>query len=225
MKMTAIRLGLTAALVFVTYLGIGATRQFLTVPPIRQLSLDVRKLPEKLGDWLGTETTKLDPETFVKTGANLTIERIYHDAEDHEIKMYLATFDDPDEGVYHSPLNCYRSHGWRLISESKVDVPIPDRPPQQISLSTWELKGETVLVAFWYRLGDHTLFERWDMGRVRLAMSGMKEWPPLVKVLLETPTSDKDSYPSRARIEELTKRIQQWLDQSNAEDKQESADK
>jgi hypothetical protein len=56
-------------------------------------------------------------------------------------------------------------------------------------------------------------------------MSGMTDWPPLAKVLLQTPTSDKDSYPSKVRIQDLAKQIQKWLDQSNAGDKQESAGK
>ena len=85
---------------------------------------------------------------------------MYRDDEDHVVTVLLAPYSDPDAGVYHSPTNCYRSNGWRIVEDSKVDVPVPGGTPQRVYLSTWEFKGDTVLVTYWYRLGDHTLFER-----------------------------------------------------------------
>ncbi len=214
-----VRLLLTAALVLVTCLGVQAMKSFLTLPPIRQLSLDISRLPIKLGEWRGEEC-KLDAETFDRTGADVAVNRQYRDDQDHSVTMLLALYrTDPDAGVYHAPTNCYRSNGWRLVSESTVEVPISKEASQRVDLSTWEKRGETILVMFWYRLGDYTLFERWDMGKVRWAMRGQKSWPPLVKVLLQTPTSRGDEFYSKARIQEMAARIQTWLNQSNAGDK------
>ncbi len=72
---------------------------------------------------------------------------------------------------------------------------------------------------FWYRLGDYTLFERWDMGKVRWAMRGQKSWPPMVKVLLQTPTSAGTNSIPRPASRKWPQRIQTWLNQSNAGDK------
>jgi hypothetical protein len=139
--------------------------------------------------------------------------------------MLLASYSDPDVGLYHSPTNCYRSAGWRLIEDSKVDVKVPGAADQRIYLSTWERKGETALVAYWFRLGDYTLFERWNMLGVRWAMRGQSSWPPLVKILLQTPFVSRDSYHCQARVKDMVMHIQQWLNQSNAGEKPEIAGK
>ena len=44
-----VRLLLTAALVLVTCLGVQAMKSFLTLPPIRQLSLDISPSPHETG--------------------------------------------------------------------------------------------------------------------------------------------------------------------------------
>jgi EpsI family protein len=226
-----LRLLVTAALVFGTWLGAKKMEAFLKVPPISQLSLDIRQFPLKLGGWQGDEVrlegedARLHKEIFMNTGAKVTVDRLYHDSVGDPLKLYIATFDDPDAGVYHAPTNCYTSHGWRLLKEAKVDLPVRGGPDQRVSLSTWEKKNETILVVFWYRMGDYTLFERWDMGRVRLAMSGLKTWPPLVKVLLEMPTPHENDFQSQERIKDVAARIQKWLNQSNAGEKTEGAGK
>ena len=50
-----LRLLVTAALVFGTWLGAKKIEAFLKVPPISQLSLDIRQFPLKLGDWQGDD--------------------------------------------------------------------------------------------------------------------------------------------------------------------------
>jgi EpsI family protein len=220
----AVRLVLTAALVLVTYMGVLGMKSFLKLPPIQQLSLDIRELPMKLGEWQG-EDQELDKATFDRTGADVAVRRAYHDAEDHSMSMLLASYSDPDAGLYHSPTNCYRSSGWRLVEDSKVNVTIPGAGPQQIYLGTWEKRGETILVAYWYRLGNYTLFQRWDMFWVRMAMRGQATWPPLVKVLLQTPYVGRDSYHCQARIKDMVVQVQQWLNQSNAGERPQGAGK
>ena len=120
--------------------------------------------------------------------------------------MLLASYSDPDAGLYHSPTNCYRSSGWRMVEDSKIERADPRRqPPQRVYLATWEKRGDSILVAYWYRLGDYTLFQRWDMFWVRLAMRGQATWPPMVKVLLQTPFVGRDSYHCQARIQDMVR--------------------
>ena len=184
----AIRLVLTAALVLVTCLGVGGDEELLDGAADPPAFPGYSQAPHETGRLAGQKTTKLDAETFVNTGANVAVERHLPRCRGPRRQHVPGHFDDPDAGVYHSPINCYRSNGWRLIRSRRWTCRFPTGR-RSGHLSTWECKGETILVAFWYRLGDHTLFERWDMGRVRWAMSGQKTWPPLVKVLLQTPTS------------------------------------
>jgi EpsI family protein len=225
MNGSAIRLLATAALVFLTYLGVDQTKKLLKLPPAGQLPVDIAQLPMKLGDWQG-EDRELDPKTFDATGADLAVYREYHDNEGHAVDVLLGLYrTDPDAGVYHAPTNCYRSNGWRLIDDSMIDVPISKTASQRVHLSTWDKQSETIYVMFWYRLGDYTLFERWDMGGVRWKMRGQASWPPLVKILLQTPVTQRDEFHCKARIQEVAAQVQRWLNQPNAGEKPQRAGK
>ena len=141
--------------------------------------------------------------------------------EDHDVTMLLAiyrTIRTPASII--APTNCYRSNGWRLVERVEGGRADPRRRRNGSACRPGRSKGETVLVVFWYRLGDYTLFERWDMGKVRWAMRGQKSWPPLVKVLLQTPTSRRGRVLiPRPASRKWPARIQTWLNQSNAGDK------
>ena len=108
--------------------------------------------------------------------------------------MYGAMFSNPRGGVYHTPINCYRSTGWQDTSETREDLEVSDDLTIPVSLSTWEQKGERVLVVYWYQIGEHVLFDRWDLGmKIRWSLRGRPKWPALIKVMLSIPA------PSRKR--------------------------
>ena len=142
-------------------------------------------MPLQMGVWHGKEV-KLDPKLFVATEAASALTRSYSDAMDRMVSVFTAIYTNPDAGVYHSPLNCYQSQGWTKLSEDRVPLTVPGRPTVQVDLSLWDRGGDRVYVLFWYELGEHVLFERYDLGKVRVAMRGRAEWPPLVKVLMQT---------------------------------------
>ena len=79
----------------------------------------------------------------------------------------------------------------------------PNRPDTTISVSTWVTRsgdsGEKVIVAYWYEVGDHTMFERMDLLKTQWAMCGKTKWPVMFKVLLEMPAGETDLDPSRQR--------------------------
>ena len=209
------RLILAAVLVACGSLGIFAVQRSLAVPAVQPLPEDIRRLPLRLDRWQGEEQ-QLDAELFRHTGADVAMGRAYHDDADHEIRTHIAVFGSkPDDGVFHAPTNCYASSGWTLLEESTVPVPVPGHKVQMVKLTTWERKGERVHVVFWYRMGDHTLYERLDMGKVRWALRGQKAWPPMIKVLLETSAADK--YAARVRILDFAAIIQTWLEKAELE--------
>ena len=210
------RLVLAAVLVACGSLGIFVVqRSLLGVPPVRPLPEDIRRLPLRLEKWLGQEQ-QLDSDVFVHIGADVALGRAYHDDADHEIRTHLAVFGSkPDEGVYHAPTNCYPSSGWTLLEQSMAAVPIPGHKEQMVNVSTWQKKEKTVHVVYWYRMGDYSLFERVDMGKVRWALRGQASWPPLIKVLLETSAADK--YAARLRILDFAALVQTWLEKVELE--------
>jgi EpsI family protein len=215
MKDTSVRLVIAAVLIYAGYLSITMAQASLRLPPVRPFVRDIHELPRRLESWQG-EDEELDPNIFERVGAESILNRIYRDDADHRVSMHLAIFKDPDAGVYHSPINCYRSAGWRLVEETRVELTIPGHPEhkQRINLANWERKDEKIWVAYWYRLGEHTLFERWDLGKLRWAMRGQASWPPMVKVLLQTEAADK--FPAKTRILEMARLIQGWIDESEA---------
>ncbi len=209
------RLVLAAVFVACGSLGIFAVqRNFLVVAPAQRLPEDIDHLPLRFDKWLG-ERQKLDPDVFDHVGADTVLERVYHDNAEHEVRMHVAVFGSkPDDGVYHAPTNCYPTAGWRLLEESRVAVPVRDHN-QMVDVSTWERRGETVHVVYWYRMGEDTLFNRVDMGNVRWARRGQTSWPPLIKVLLETAATDK--YAARLQVLDVAAMLQAWLEKAELE--------
>lgn len=214
------RLVLAAFFVACGSLGIFAVQRSLVVPPAQPLPEDIHHLPLRLDKWQGQEQ-QLDSDTFVHVGADVVVERVYHDDADHDdadhdVRLHVAVFSSkPDDGVYHAPTNCYPSSGWTLLEQSMAAVPIPGHKEQMVNVSTWQKKEKTVHVVYWYRMGDYSLFERVDMGKVRWALGGRKSWPPLIKVLLETSASDK--YASKVRILDVAASVQTWLEKAELE--------
>ena len=208
------RLVLAAVFVACGSLGIFAVqRNFLRRRAVQPLPEDIHQLPLRLDKWQGEEQ-KLDQDTFVHVGADVVVDRAYHDDAEHEVRMHVAVFGSkPDDGVHHAPTNCYPSSGWtapRTVQGSRAGSR-PQRPNGG-PVRPGNEEGETVHVVYWYRMGDYTLFERLDMGKVRWAMRGQATWPPLIKVLLETSATDK--YAARVRILEIAALIQTWLEKA-----------
>jgi EpsI family protein len=223
MNGTAVRLMIATVLVALSYGGIYVVRKSTALPTVRPPAEDIHKLPNRLGKFVG-EDIQLDKDLFDRVGAEQVVERVYRDESDHIVSMHLAVFNDPDTGVYHSPTNCYRSAGWRLVKEEIVEVPDSGQPALRVDLTTWERQGETILVLYWYRFGDYTVFERFDLGKARWAMRGQASWPSMIKVLLHTPVTDS-AFSARHRMLEMAKQIHLWVSRWDVPAKADSAGK
>jgi EpsI family protein len=217
MKSTMIRLTIFSGLMAVIGLVLAAefvswvVKRSIALPAVEMPSWEPTDVPRQLDTWHGKDEA-LDERIFVGTGADKAINRIYEDDRGHQVSLHMAIFSDFDAGVYHSPGNCYRSSGWRLIEEERVPLKTPHRPEILVSVATWEKDGEKALVVFWYELGDYTLFERFDLGKVRWAMRGRATWPPLVKVLLHAATSDPQA--ARPQVMEFAEQLREWIGHS-----------
>jgi EpsI family protein len=197
---TAVRITIIVALFPLTWWGARRMDVALDPPPVDMPEWTFAGLPRQLGNWQG-ENTEMDPKIADQTGANLDtiVNRLYRDNQGHAISMHTAMFSNPKDGVIHSPLNCYRSQGWEKLSETRSTIPIDDKSPEltiPVSVTLWHQKGEKRLVVYWYQLGKHVLFGRWDLGiKVRWSLAGKPTWPALIKVMLEIPvtTSPEDA--------------------------------
>ena len=102
-------------------------------------------------------------------------------------------FANPRDGVYHTPINCYRASGWQDTERDAVrpgGLRLLDVSRQRVDVDPGRT-GERLIVVYWYQLGEHVLFDRWDLGmKVRWALRGRPKWPALIKVMLQISAPD-----------------------------------
>jgi EpsI family protein len=215
---TAVRVLIVAALIPLTLGGAGLVETALEPPGAELPDWRFDKLPEPLDNWRGEET-KLDPEIAKATGATVIFDRAYRDDSGHVVSMHTAMFDDPADGVIHSPLTCYRAAGWKRLSEDRVNLQLSykdsaDNVTLPVSISRWEREGDQqVLVVYWYQLGEHVLFGRLDLGlNVRWSLAGKPKWPALIKVMLSIPAAEGEK-DAKSAILGLAEKIATWENQ------------
>jgi hypothetical protein len=221
---TAVRVGIVAVLILLTSLGANWINASLKSPGTDLPDWTFHDLPKQLGGWRG-EDSKMDERIAVQTGAkrDTIIERVYRDNLGHNVAMHAATFDNPAAGVIHSPLICYVSAGWKMLSKSDsyVKLPakltgLPDELTVPVCVSTWENEKDNkkVVVVYWYQLGKYFLFGRWDLGiKIRWALAGKPKWPALIKVMMEMPIMEGED--PNLPVIEFAEQVAVWENQSS----------
>lgn len=211
MKSTAIRVFVVSGIVLMAF-AISYILQAATEPPaVEKPNWTLRELPYQFGPWHG-EDTEMDPKIAVATGADAIVNRVYRDEREHAVSVHTAMFLNPVEGIYHSPLNCYRASGWTKLTEARENVKVAEDLSIAVSLTTWEKEGEKIQVVYWFQLGQHILYDRFDLGtNVRWSMRGQATWPVLVKVMIQLPLTDPDD--AKAAGLGFAQQFAGWLNQ------------
>lgn len=208
---TMLRLYLVAALVPLTY-GVARLVQVGLEPPeVEMPSWTFDELPLQLEGWTGKQA-ELEPELAAASGAAHATNRIYQNATGYNVSLYTATFNNPALGVLHSPMNCYRQTGWLLKNETREYLQLSDGLTIPVSCTTWERRGEKVVVVYWYQLGEHVLFGRWDLGlKVRWSLRNRPKWPAIIKVMLHLPAIDVQD--AKVALLGFAKQVAAWENQ------------
>ena len=210
MNTLSIRLFAVAAIVVGAW-GVNSWLKISIVPSNVELpQWSLQELPYQLGEWHG-EDVKLDSLITAAIGAAVVVERTYQTEGRVPVVLHTAMFKNPGDGVYHSPVNCYRANGWKEITNSVENVQVTDDLTIAVSLIAWEKEGERVLVAYWYQLGNHVLHDRLDLGRIRMKMRGQSEWPALIKVMVQIPLADPQQ--AQKTLMDFTTTMGKWLNQ------------
>ena len=202
------RIAIVISIVLVVHGGFYVVRAGTKPPEVLIPEKSIHELPRQLGNWQGKDG-ELDPKIFARTGAYDAVDRFYADSSGNKISLFVALYTNPAEGVYHSATNCYRSSGWTMISETRLPLKTKGQSDISVSVSTWDSKGERILVLYWYELDKYTLFERIDLGKVRWALRGRTTWPPLYKVLLQTSAADPEL--AQGRLLDIASSVHEWL--------------
>jgi EpsI family protein len=166
-------------------------------------------LPLHLGTWSG-QNAELDSKIFDATGAKVAQDRHYVDDMGHALFLHMAMWDDPEVGLWHSPLNCYTCAGWQQQEAGKKTLAIEQSPAPEVYCIRWDRDGAKSTIVYWYQLGDMILYDKLDLGMARYTMRGHPTWPPLIKVLIHV---EGDSEEDRERALNFAGAVYFWLNQ------------
>ena len=202
------RVYMVVGIVLSVYVTSYLVRVAIAPPEVEMPDWSLQDMPLKLGEWHG-EDTEMDPKIAVATGAAVIVNRLYRDDMGRVVSLHSAMFEDPAEGVYHSPLNCYRTSGWKKLGETLADVKVAEDITIPVCVTTWEKEGEKIIVAYWFQLGQHVLYDRYDLGKVRWGMKGQATWPALIKVMIQIPLTDLED--SKAIGLDFAQKLGEWL--------------
>ena len=195
--------GVQAGFLYVFHL-----RNPTVVPPLKPLETFPSTVhAESTLDWVGKDQ-KLDDQEFNYAQLNGYISRIYTNGAGRSMSLLLGVYNSPAIGLYHNPFNCYDTHGFTLKSQIRKPVQAANRPDTDISVTTWDKEGQRYVVAFWYEVGDYTMFERQDLWPTMWAMRGKSKWPVMFKVLIQAsgPTDQ-----ATVDVLEMAKSVREWL--------------
>lgn len=210
MRNTTTRVFVVAMFVVLLSASTYVMPQWLKAKNIQLPEWNLRDMPLQFDQWQGV-SGELDPEITGRLGADVWLDRVYRDDQNRIVSLHVALFRDLDGGVFHSPINCYRSAGWRELGQAEVELPIPGKPSIPVSLGTWEREGERILVMYWYQLDQQILFDRVGLGLARWKMRSEQNWPPLIKVLLQTSAADTED--AKKQIQFIAAKAYEWINQ------------
>jgi EpsI family protein len=213
---TTIRLLIVAMLVGLLAASTYVFPAWLSPKRIELPDWSVSAVPDQLetesGLWRGAEVEVApDVMEWLLRDADDTVDWEYADEKNNVVSLHMAFFSKLDDGIRHSPFNCYRGQGWRELDRRRLMLAVSDKASIPVSLSTWEREGEKVMVMYWYQLDEYILFNRWELGVARWKLRNKETWPAMVKVLLQTSAADPDK--GREQIQTVARKAYEWLNQ------------
>jgi len=168
--------------------------------------VDISQLPLKFGNWEG-EPIELDERIFARTGAKSYADRVYRAEGQLPVTLHSAMFYKYDQAVIHLPDLCFRAQEWQLESQRSIPLRLDDQTSITAVLSIWRKANERLMVAYWYQLDKQVILSRLDLAKARFFMT-RKQWPPMVKFLLQTPIDSEEK--AEARLKTIAEHVGRW---------------
>jgi EpsI family protein len=161
-------------------------------------------MPYDLAGWVGADAD-LEQRVFEFLGAEQAINRSYTSPTGQSVAVHLAAWVGPEEWAPHPPEGCYTAAGWGVAGGEKTVVP---NSTVQAQVFRAQRQGEELQVLYWYRLGNVYFKNRDEARLARRELWGKKEWPPLIKVLIQSQeTGVGDPQPG---MDEIARAIDEW---------------
>jgi len=159
-------------------------------------------LPHVIGPWSGTEL-QVDA-AFANVGAIDHNERRYAESAGAVVFVHRAAWTSQDDWTPHTPELCYTNNGWELLQSETTTL--PDAPAVHLVIQHYQQGVQRVAVAYWYQLEAGTYVDRNGARQLNRTLWGRREWPPLVKTLLQT----NETGDVQTRLLDLARRIYEF---------------
>lgn len=207
-----VRLAAVAALVLLVHVGYLLSRNM--PDDFRSPRYELKEMPLKLGAWVGEEIP-MKKEITGAIDADDCVDRLYRDPTGRQISLHANAVMRYFLTLKHHPRHCYTTHGSRLVKEKEDELKMPDGSTVPVGIMLMENQGQRILVLYWYQLdvfphNDNVeiALDHPQQRKLRWKLHGQKTWPPLVKVLLQTPAPEEQS--AERRIKEFAARVYGW---------------
>ena len=156
--------------------------------------------PLQLSFWKGQAAPDFDAGTLAVLGVDEYINRVYSDASQRPIGLYVGYYGSQRQGdTMHSPLNCLPGAGWSPLSFSRIGIPVAAGPASTsvITVNRYVIeKGlERQLVVYWYQShGRVVASEYW--GKVYMVLDAIRTNRTdgaLVRIIAPITTTEDDA--------------------------------
>jgi len=183
------RLMIAAVVIALIQGGVMVIRQKREPTRIRDPEMTLISLPQRLGGWGGSDFA-MDVRLSAAIGAHSVLDRIYKDDTGAQVQLELATFTSNEIEPPHMPQSCYTNVGWTMKQQKDVELNVADGPPRRARILGFEQEGQRIHVMYWYQLGNAHVLDYNGLRRERARLFGQTSWPPLVKVMIQSPMAD-----------------------------------
>lgn len=183
------RLLIAAVLIALIQGGVMVIRHKREPARIREPAMKLADLPQRLGGWRGSDFA-IDARLSAAIGAHSVLDRVFKDDTGAQVQLELAAFTGAEIDLPHAPQTCYMNVGWTMKQQKDVNLNLADGPPRRARILGFEQEGQRIHVMYWYQFGDAHVLDYNGLRRERARLFGQAAWPPLVKVMIQSPLAD-----------------------------------
>lgn len=176
---------------------------------VREPARSLQNLPREIGTWMGADQN-LESGTTAVLNATSHLNRRYTDPAGNSIALHAAMWTSPDEvcsAVPHHPEQCYRAAGWHVLEQTRWRIPTASGE-LPIHVCLIENQGRRIVSAHWYQMGEYRYTSQGEALSVLPHFWGRREWPAVVKVMLQTPGSEIAA--ARTQLERFAEPVFVW---------------
>jgi EpsI family protein len=186
------------------WISAGYEREGITPPPG-----DLEAFPMTIAGWQG-EDAKTDDRI---TGFLQTIQKIdrnYHKPSEEPVLVHAVWTEDYVK--IHFPDQCYTENGFEKVDRTTIHVKMPNGVEVPMARLRLRNQNQEFYVLYWFQIGDKVFLSRADQKILRQTECwGKKQWPPLVKGMLQTRIDTPEA--ADARLREMAAIVYCWINE------------